>query len=193
MVRAVRNATKLPLSVKTRIGWDRFDIQGLVEELEGVGIDAVTIHGRTKKQGFHGEPDIKALKEIKKLVKIPIIGNGGVRNAEDAKEMLEKTNCDGVMIGRGALGNPWIFKSCQGSDPWQAQEDYKPSYRETVEVTLKHMRMNVEEFGGKKGLLEMRKHYGWYFKGFDGASELRKKLVLAKDVEEVRSILKEKA
>ncbi len=180
---AVRKTTKLPLSVKTRIGWEKFDIQEFVQDLERVGINAITIHARTKKQGFAGEPDLRALKEIKKLVKIPVIGNGGIKTAEDARKML-KTGCDGVMVGRGALGNPWIFKSIKEG------KDYKPSWGETVETALWHLDMSVKEFGDKKGIFDMRKHYGWYFRGFDGAKELRKKLVLIDNEKEVKKVLK---
>lgn len=181
---AVRNATKLPLSVKMRLGWDEFNIHEFVQELEKIGVDAITIHGRTKIQGFKGEPDWKAIGEIKKLVSIPVIGNGNVVNVGDSKKIIETSGCDGVMVGRGALGNPWIFKSMK------AGKDYKPSWEETVEIALCHLDMSVEEFGGKKGIFDMRKHYGWYFKGFDGASDLRKKLVQTETLNEVEKILK---
>lgn len=184
---AVRNTTKLPLSVKMRLGWDEFNIHEFVQELEKIGIDAITIHGRTKSQGFKGKPDWKAIGEIKKLVSIPVIGNGNVVNVEDSKEILKASGCDGVMVGRGALGNPWIFKSMREG------KDYKPSWEETVEIALWHLEMSVEEFGDKKGIFDMRKHYGWYFKGFDGVSELRKKLVRAESIKEVQNILKKQA
>ncbi len=196
VAKAVRKATKLPLSVKMRLGWDEFNIHKFVQDLEKVGVDAITVHARTKKQGFKGEPDWKAIGEIKKLVSIPVIGNGSVKNAKDSKEILKVSKCDGVMVGRRALGNPWIFKSmkssCQGTVPWHAQ-DYKPSWEETVEIALWHLEMNVKEFGDRKGMLEMRKHYGWYFKNFDGAKELRKKLVQTENIKEVKSILKKQA
>jgi len=183
LAEAVRNATKLPLSIKTRIGWEKFDIQPLIKEFERVGIDAITIHARTKTQGFAGKPDLDAIKEIKKLVKIPIIGNGGIKSVKDANEMLKATNCDGIMIGRGALGNPWIFKSIKEG------KDYKPSFEEIKKLVFWHLDMSFEEFGSKKGIFDMRKHYGWYFKEFDGASDLRKKLVVAESKEEVKKII----
>lgn len=184
VVRAVRKATTLPLSVKTRLGWDEFDIQIFVQDLEKAGVDAITVHGRTKSQGFKGEADWKAIGEIKKLVRIPVIGNGNVKSAKDSKAILKIANCDGVMVGRGALGNPWIFKSMK------VGKDYKPTYQETVETALWHLKMSREEFGDKKGIFDMRKHYGWYFKGFEGASEMRKRLVVANTEEEVANILK---
>jgi tRNA-dihydrouridine synthase B len=184
VARAVRNATKLPLSVKMRLGWEEFNIQGFVQELEKVGVDAITIHARTKKQGFKGEPDWKSIREIKKLVSIPVIGNGSVKNTKDSKKILKISKCDGVMVGRAALGNPWIFKSMKEG------RDYKPNWKETVETALWHLDMNVEEFGNRKGMLEMRKHYGWYFKNFDRAKELRKKLVQTESVEEIKILLK---
>ncbi|MDO8507478.1 MAG: tRNA dihydrouridine synthase DusB [bacterium] len=184
IAKAVRDATKLPLSIKMRLGWDEFNIHEFAQRLEKIGVDAITIHGRTKSQGFKGEPDWKAIGEIKKLVSIPVIGNGNVVNAEDSKKIINTSGCDGVMVGRGALGNPWIFQSMKEG------KDYKPTWEETVEVALWHLEMSVEEFGGKKGIFDMRKHYGWYFKGFDGASELRKKLVVAENIKEVQDILK---
>ena len=191
IARAVRDATKLPLSVKLRTGWDKFDIHGLVVEFEKIGIDAIALHGRTKAQGFSGEVDLKAIKEIKSLVKIPVIGNGGINKVADAERMIETTNCDGAMIARGALGNPWIFKSLSSCHSRAGGNlDYKPSWEETVEIALWHLDMNIEEFGDRKGILDMRKHYGWYFKGFDGASDLRKKLVVAETVKEVEKLLK---
>ncbi len=191
IVRTVRSATKLPLSVKTRIGWEKFNIQPLVKEFENAGIDALTIHGRTKTQGFAGEPDLDALKEIKKLVKIPVIGNGGINSVEDAQKMLSFTGCDGIMVARGALGNPWIFKSLHFLRHSGSVQnlDYKPNFEEIRNLALLHLQMNIEEFGPKKGIFDMRKHYGWYFKGFPGASELRKKLVLAETKNEIRSII----
>lgn len=184
VAKAVREATKLPLSIKTRIGWEKFDIQKLVTEFERIGVDALTIHGRTKKQGFAGDPNLSAIKKIKDSIKIPVIGNGGIRSVEDAEKMLKITGCDGVMVGRGALGNPWIFKS------FKEKKEYEPTWEEMVEVALWHLDMSLEDFGDKKGILDMRKHYGWYFKGFDGASEIRKKLVLAESKEEIEKLLK---
>ncbi len=183
IVRAVRDFTKLPLSVKTRTGWDKFDIQPLAKKFERVGADALTIHGRTKKQGFKGEPDLDAIKEVKKAIKIPVIGNGGIYSVKDAKKMIKETGCDGVMAARGTLGNPWIFRSLK------LNKEYKPNFEEVRDLALSHLEMSIEEFGPKKGILDMRKHYGWYFKGFDGASELRKKLVLSETVVEVKEIL----
>ncbi|RJO61473.1 tRNA dihydrouridine synthase DusB [candidate division WS5 bacterium] len=203
IVRAVRGATKLPLSVKTRVGWEEFDVLPLIQEFESLGIDAVTIHGRTKTQGFAGEPDLNAIKKIKDSVKIPVIGNGGIKNINNAKNMLEITGCDGVMVGRGALGNPWLFRSFKSIpviptpssvistevEKSLSLKNYKPTFEETVKTALWHLDMSIEEFGPKKGIFDMRKHYGWYFKGFDGASELRKKLVIAENIKEVRKIL----
>lgn len=197
VAKAVREATKLPLSIKTRIGWGKFDIQKLVTEFERIGVDALTIHGRTKKQGFAGDPNLSAIKKIKDSIKIPVIGNGGIKSVEDAQNMLEATGCGGVMIGRGALGNPWIFKSFKSITviPTEVEEslslkpDYEPTWEEMVEVALWHLDMSLEDFGDKKGILDMRKHYGWYFKGFDGASELRKKLVLAESEKEIKKLL----
>ncbi len=191
IAKSVREATKLPLSVKIRTGWEEFNTQKLVVGLEKAGVDAISVHGRTKTQGFAGKVDLNAIKEIKGLVKIPVIGNGGIMNAEDAKEMLDKTNCDGLMIARGALTNPWIFKSLNTLRHSGSVQnlDYKPDYKEVTEIALWHLNMSVEEFGPKKGIFDMRKHYGWYFKGFDGASELRKKLVRAEALNEVEKIL----
>lgn len=184
VAQTVRDATKLPLSVKMRLGWDDFEIHQFVQDLEQIGVDAITIHARTRQQGFKGEPDWSAIGEIKKLVKIPVLGNGNVRDSKDAKGIVKVSKCDGVMVGRGALGNPWIFRSMKEG------EDYKPSWEETVNIALKHTKMNVEEFGERKGILEMRKHYGWYFKGFDGAKELRKKLVRIEKSKEIEKLLR---
>jgi tRNA-dihydrouridine synthase B len=171
---AVVRASKVPVLVKIRLGWDAKNIVAvdLAQAAEAAGIAAVTVHARTKAQGFSGHADWGMLKVVKRAVGIPVIGNGDVRAGQDAKRMLDETGCDGVMIARAIQGYPWVFREARqyletGLVPAQ------PSPEERKAVMLRHLNDMVIMLGEFTGVREMRKHLCWYTKGLHGGAEFR--------------------
>ncbi len=194
MTRAVINAVKVPVTVKTRLGWDQQDkpIVELSRRLQDVGIQALSVHGRTAVQLYQGLADWTLFAEIKNQqdFNIPLIGNGDVKCPEDAKRMLDDYGVDGVMIGRAAIGYPWIFQQCRdflNTGKYLSEI----SIIERVEVCKIHLRNAVEWKSEKKAIFEMRKHYSHYFKGLHGFKPIRMKLMQALLEEEVKGILLE--
>ena len=188
VIEAVKKAIgKTPLTVKMRSGIDEKNINA--DELcfiaQESGADAVIIHPRTQKQGFKGKADWSIIRACVEKVKIPVIGNGDIKSWEDARQMLKETGCSGVMIARGALGNPWIFKEIK------EQRAYYPSLEERREVILKHFFFMEELLGEKKAVVEMRKHIIWYTKGMPGALRLRQRLSEVKSRERLLELVEE--
>lgn len=190
IVKATVKATKLPVTVKTRLGWDEESIviEDVARMVEQAGAKALTLHCRTRSQAHNGFADWSWLERVKKVISIPLIGNGDVTTPEDAKAMLE-TGCDGVMIGRGAIANPWIFK--------QAKHYLKtgellpePSPQERIATCLEHLKLNVEYKGEKYGVQTFRKHYAGYLKGLPNISLVRGDLVKYTQLNEVEDRLK---
>ena len=183
---AVVQYSKVPVTVKIRLGWDAKNIVAvdLAQAAEAAGIAAVSVHGRTKAQGFSGQADWGMIKVVKKSVAIPVIGNGDVRTAQDAKRMKDETGCDGVMIGRAVQGNPWIFREAKqyletGVVP------PPPTLEERQAVMLRHLNDMTRLVGENMGVREMRKHLCWYTKGLPEGAEFREKvnhLARAEDV-----------
>jgi tRNA-dihydrouridine synthase B len=174
---AVVQYSKVPVTVKIRLGWDARSIVAvdLAQAAESVGIAAVTVHGRTKVQGFSGHADWSMIKVVKDSVSIPVIGNGDVRLPQDAKRMMDVTGCDGVMIGRAIQGNPWIFREAKqyletGIVPLH------PDLDERKTVMLRHLNDMVKLLGENLGVREMRKHLCWYTKGLPEGAEFREKI-----------------
>ncbi len=189
IVQATNEATNLAVSIKTRIGIDKIDIDFMIDfcrKMEKAGAKLITLHGRTAKQMYSGLANWEAMHEIKRHLKIPVIGNGDIKSASDAISKI--ANLDGVMIGRGTMGNFWIMGEIYAA---LHHKHYKTpnSFEEKLPWFIKHCQLNVETKGEKKGMLEMRKHLATYVKGINGAGELRSKLVRVKSLKEAEEIL----
>lgn len=189
IVKAVSRAVSVPVTVKIRKGWDENSVNAVevAQICEANGASAVTIHGRTRAQQYQPYADWKIIKEVKRSVKIPVIGNGDITSAEDAQRMYEETGCDLVMIGRAALGNPWLFMQIYS---WFESERQipPPTKTERLYVMLRHIKTLCEYKGEEHGMREARKHVGWYLKGFKGAASFRNaagKLTTFKELEEL--------
>jgi tRNA-dihydrouridine synthase B len=194
MTAEVVKATHLPVTVKTRLGWDdnTKNITEVAERLQDIGIQALTVHGRTRVQMYKGDADWTLIGEIKNnpRIKIPIFGNGDINSPEKAKEYKERYGVDGVMIGRAAIGYPWIFNEIK----YYLQLGTHlapPDMSERVNATQKHLEFSVRWKGDKLGILEMRRHYASYFKGIPDFKPFRSRLVEANTLEEVKEILNE--
>ncbi|NTW51331.1 MAG: tRNA dihydrouridine synthase DusB [Chlorobiaceae bacterium] len=175
---AVVRAVSVPVTAKTRIGWDHdsINITEIVRRLEDAGIQAVAVHGRTRSDMYKGRADWGRIAEAKAACSIPLIANGDVWNADDAVAMFAETGADGIMIGRGSIGNPFIFAQST-SLVRQGVRIPLPTYRDRIRVAMDHMYLSVQYKGEKYGILEMRRHYSTYLKGLPGVSIVRNKLV----------------
>jgi tRNA-dihydrouridine synthase B len=173
----VRKALKIPLSIKIRSGWDRDHINAveISKMAENCGVDAIIIHPRTRVQEFRGRADWNLIREVKESVRIPVIGNGDVTQSFLAKKMMEEAGCDGVMIGRGSLGNPWIFS--------QAREMPFPSLEERQKVIEQHFFLLENYYGKKEAMRKIKRHVAWYTKGLPTSAAFRKKLLNLKEKE----------
>ena len=187
IVEQVKKATTKPVTVKIRTGWDEEHIIAVqaAKIIEQAGANAITVHGRTREQFYSGKAEWNMIKEVKQNVKIPVIGNGDIENLEDAKEMFETTGVDAIMIGRGSLGNPWIFRDI-------IQEKEQPvSGKEKWETIQKHIDLAIEDKGEKNAIKEMRKHLAWYLKNLKNAAKIRDKINQLETKKEVIDCLSE--
>lgn len=181
----VKNS-KVPVTIKIRKGWDKDHIVAVevAKIAEKNGISAITIHGRTRDEFFQGDIDFDIIKKVKETVNIPVIGNGNIIDVESAKEMFDKTNCDGIMIARAAQGNPWIFE--QIIEGLQNNKIIgKPTTQDIKEMILRHLNMLKEYKNDKVAVLEMRKNIAWYLKGMPNSSILRNEINKIEDFEEL--------
>ncbi|HWR01777.1 MAG TPA: tRNA dihydrouridine synthase DusB [Chlorobaculum sp.] len=188
---AVVRAVSLPVTAKTRIGWDHdsINITDTVRRFEDAGIQAVAVHGRTRSDMYKGRADWGRIAEAKAACNIPVIANGDVWNADDAVAMFAETGADGIMIGRGSIGNPFIFAQST-SLVRQGVRLPMPTYRDRIRVAIDHMRLSVQYKGDKYGILEMRRHYSTYLKGLPGVAIVRNQLVREPDPEVIVELLK---
>ena len=189
IIEAMANAISKPVTVKIRAGFDAEHINAveIAKIAENSGAAAITVHARTREQYYSGKADREIIRLVKEAVTIPVIGNGDIDCYESAKHMLEYTGCDGVAIGRGAEGNPWIFEELNAK---YAGLDYnKPSLEEVKEMIMRHARMLIDYKGEYIGIREMRKHAAWYTAGFKGASKLRGCLNEASSIESLEEII----
>ncbi len=188
IVKELKYVLKVPLTVKTRLGWDKNEVEKIYYGLVEAGADFVVIHTRTVKQGFSGKSDWKALSVIKEKP-ILLYVSGDLFKPENVKEALEISGADGVVIARGAIGNPWIFEETK--DFFENGFYDKPSLSEKLNEMLRHLRMNVEYFGEKKGVVEFRKIVSGYTKGLPNARDFRRKFMKTTTYEEVLKLVKE--
>lgn len=194
MTKAVVDATHLPVTVKTRLGWDdnTKNVYEVAERLQDVGIKALSIHGRTRSQMYKGQADWSMIRDIKRnpRIQIPIFGNGDVDSIEKAAAWRKEYEVDGIMIGRGSIGYPWIFREIKH---FFATGEYLegPTIQERVDVCRIHLQKSVEWKGEKTGIFEMRRHYSNYFKGISHFKEYRMKLVKLEKISEIEEVLNE--
>ena len=192
LTKAIVKSTKLPVTVKTRLGWDdnSIYIEEVAESLQDVGIKALSIHGRTRKQMYKGQADWTCIGRIKNnpRIKIPIFGNGDIDSPQKALEYKNRFGIDGIMIGRASIGNPWIFKEIKHFLETGILLD-PPSLNDRVQAVKKHLDMSIQWKGIKLGILEMRRHYSNYFRGLPGIKQFRSQLVTQDNPELLFEIL----
>ena len=177
IIKAVVNNSTVPVTLKFRKGWDKEHIVAVevAKIAEDAGVSAITIHGRTRSEFYSGKSDLEIIKQVKQAVKIPVIGNGDIVDEESALEMFEKTGVDGIMIGRGSFGNPWIFKRIK----YFLETGIKlpePTNQEKLETIKKHIDLAVQEKGEEIAVKELRKHISWYTKNLKNSSEFRNEI-----------------
>lgn len=174
VLQKVRKATSLPLTVKIRSGWKHDEINALsiARIAQDCGVDAVILHPRTVNQGFDGRADWSLISNVKKCLNIPVVGNGDIRTPEDARRMLDVTGCDGVMVGRGVLGNPWIIRGIIFNLDGKGVLS-PPALQERESIINRHLKINIDFFGERVGVRKFRKHLSWYTKGLKESSRFR--------------------
>ena len=192
VMETVVKAAKVPVTVKIRKGWDKDHIVAVevAKIAEEVGVSAITVHGRTRTEFYTGKSDWEIIKKVKESVNIPVIGNGDVVDEETAYEMFEKTGVDGIMIGRGSFGNPWIFRNIKYY--LETKEKLEPpTNEEKLEVIKKHINLAIEEKGEEIAIKELRKHISWYTKNLKNSSEFRNRMNKIETKKELENILEE--
>lgn len=190
IVAEVVRVSPVPVTVKIRIGWDFESINAVevAKRIEAAGADALTVHGRTRSQMYAPPVDLGEIARVKKAVSIPVIGNGDIVDGKSAKKMLDETGCDFLMVGRGSLGNPWIFE-CINAYLDNKDGYVEPSLEEKMDVMLRHIDTLCEYKGSHVGMREARKHAAWYIKGVRGAASFRQEIGQLSSMDELKTLV----
>ncbi len=189
VIKAVTNNTDLPVSIKIRSGIKNISAVDFIKKISDLNIAAIMIHGRSYEQGFIGKIDFSTIKKIKKIFPKIVLGNGGINTPQDAKNLIEKTNVDGIGIARGAQGKPWLFE--QIKNYFQKGEFQEKTPKQIFKIILQHAKLSERE-KGKTGIIEMRKHLCWYVRNMPGAKTLRQKLIQVNTLQDIEKILQNK-
>ena len=176
IVREVSRATSKPVTVKYRIGFDSNSINAVEfgKVLEEAGAKCITLHGRTREQMYSGTANWDIIRQVKESVSIPVVGNGDVNSFDSALRLFQETNCDAIMIGRGAQGNPFIFREV--GDYLNGREIRRPTNEEKIDTVIRHLKLEIEDFGEYKAVREMRKHIAWYLKGLKNSIDIKNQI-----------------
>lgn len=192
IVSAVVKAVPIPVTVKIRSGWDQNSINApiVAKICEESGVSAICVHGRTRSQGYSGTVDLDIIKQVKESVSIPVIGNGDIKDIYSAKKMLDETGCDAIMIGRATLGNPWIIRDIvEYLDKGTLPSKINPI--EKIDMCLRHFGYLLELKDEKVATLEIRNHVAWYLKGLPKSNEIKNKIYLSREINDIINILNE--
>ena len=189
VVRALADATPLPVTAKIRSGWDADSVNAVevARICEANGAAAIAVHARTRAQQYAGAADWRVIRDVKRAVSIPVFGNGDVRGCADAMRMLEETGCDAVIVGRAAQGNPWVFREIAAA--LRGESAPPPTPNERVELAMRHLELEKALYGEKLAVLQMRKHIAWYVHGMRGASHFRETINALETAEDVLEAL----
>ncbi|HSQ98038.1 MAG TPA: tRNA dihydrouridine synthase DusB [Rickettsiales bacterium] len=186
IIQAVVGAVKIPITIKMRMGWDFDNLNAptIAKIAEDEGIKLITVHGRTRNQMYEGQADWQFISKVKDKVKIPIIANGDIKTSQDVIEALKQSNADGIMIGRGTYGKPWLFKQIETE--LQGEQFTEPTTKEKGKILLKHFNKIIEHYGENIGIPIARKHIAWYSTGLKGSSEFRNEINKLKNIDEIK-------
>ena len=187
IVRAIKKAVSLPVTVKIRAGWDSVTAPEFAKRMEDAGADLICVHARTREQMYQPGVDISVIEQVKRSVSVPVIGNGDIYTSDDALKMMRETGCDGVMVARGALGNPWLFAEIAAA--LEGASCSPPSQRDRLEVAKQHFLAMLEARGERRGSAEAKKHIAWYIKGMSGAAAARASVMTAESPDEIIDII----